>query len=81
VQAICDGLSAEAIDGLVRKWLARLPHPFTPADRAAGYRYQLSVLQAEFSLTRCWTARSPGGSSSDRPSGTTSTSAARTGSR
>ena len=52
VQAICDGLTAEAIDGLVRKWLARLPHPFTPADRAAGYRYQLSVLQAEFSLTQ-----------------------------
>ena len=52
VQAICDGLTAEAIDGLVRKWLARLPHPFTPADRAAGYRYELSVLQAEFSLTQ-----------------------------
>jgi hypothetical protein len=52
VQAICDGLTAEAIDKLVRKWLARLPHPFTPADRAAGYRYQLSVLQAEFSLTQ-----------------------------
>ena len=39
MQAICDGLTAEAIDGLLRKWLARLPHPFTPADRAAGYRY------------------------------------------
>jgi len=52
VQAICDGLSAEAIDALLRKWLARLPHPFTPADRAAGYRYQLSILQAEFSLTQ-----------------------------
>src|SRR5215218_2335205 len=52
VQEICDGLTAEAIDGLVRKWLARLPHPFTPADRAAGYRYQLSVVQAEFSLTQ-----------------------------
>jgi len=52
VQAICDGLSAEVIDALLRKWLARLPHPFTPADRAAGYRYQLSILQAEFSLTQ-----------------------------
>ena len=29
-----------------------LPHPFTPADRAAGYRYDLSILQAEFSLTQ-----------------------------
>jgi hypothetical protein len=51
VQAICDGLTPEVIDALLRKWLARLPHPFTPADRAAGYRYELSVLQAEFSLT------------------------------
>jgi hypothetical protein len=32
--------------------LARLPHPFTPQDRAAGYHYHLSVLQAEFSLTQ-----------------------------
>ncbi len=36
---------------MARKWLARLPHPFTPADRAAGYRYDLSILQAEFSLS------------------------------
>jgi hypothetical protein len=52
VQAICDGLTAEVIDGLLRKWLARLPHPFTPADRAAGHRYECSILQAEFSLTQ-----------------------------
>ena len=30
----------------------RLPHPFTRADRAAGYRYDVSILQAEFSLTQ-----------------------------
>ena len=29
-----------------------LPHPFTAEDTAAGYRYELSVLQAEFSLTQ-----------------------------
>ena len=29
-----------------------LPHPFSPGDAAAGYRYELSVLQAEFSLTQ-----------------------------
>jgi hypothetical protein len=52
VQAICDGLTKEVIDGLLRKWLGRLPHPFTPADRAAGYRYEVSILQAEFSLTQ-----------------------------
>ena len=52
LQAICDRLGPEQIDGLLRKWLARLPHPFSPADRAAGYRYDLSMLQVEFSLTQ-----------------------------
>ena len=52
LQAVCDRLDAEAIDAFVRKWLARLPHPFTAGDRQAGYRYDLSVLQAEFSLTQ-----------------------------
>jgi hypothetical protein len=52
LQKICDGLSAQKIDTLLRKWLRLLPHPFTAADRKAGYRYDLSVLQAEFSLTQ-----------------------------
>src|SRR5664280_1070862 len=52
LQAICDQLGPDQIDALLRKWLAILPHPFTPADRAAGYRYDLSILQAEFSLTQ-----------------------------
>ncbi|MGH3304759.1 MAG: hypothetical protein ACRDOK_24445 [Streptosporangiaceae bacterium] len=52
LQRICDSLGPDQIDALLRKWLARLPHPFTPADRAAGYRYDISVLQAEFSLTQ-----------------------------
>ena len=52
MQAICDGLPATKIDALLRKWLARLPHPFTAADRPAGYRYDVSILQAEFSLTQ-----------------------------
>src|SRR5208282_1488220 len=52
LQAICDGLSAEKIDSLLRKWLRLLPHPYTAADRKAGYRYQVSILQAEFSLTQ-----------------------------
>jgi DNA-binding HxlR family transcriptional regulator len=51
-QRLCDGLSAERIDRLLRKWLRRLPHPFPARDRAAGYRYDLSILQAEFSLTQ-----------------------------
>jgi hypothetical protein len=52
LQTICNGLSASRIDGLLRKWLARLPHPFTGADRRAGYRYDLSILQIELSLTQ-----------------------------
>src|SRR6476646_6474740 len=52
LQQLCDGLSATKIDALLRKWLARLPHPFTSKDRAAGYRYDVSILQAEFSLTQ-----------------------------
>jgi hypothetical protein len=52
LQEICDGLSAAKINALLRKWLARVPHPFTPKDRAAGYRYDISILQAEFSLTQ-----------------------------
>lgn len=52
LQRICDRLDAVKIDRFVRKWLARLPHPFTARDRRAGYRYDLSILQAEFSLTQ-----------------------------
>ena len=50
LQAICRQLTAARIDELARKWLARLPHPFTAQDRRAGMLYQVSVLQAEFSL-------------------------------
>lgn len=52
MQRLCDELSAGKIDRLLRKWLRRLPHPFPARDRVAGYRYQLSILQAEFSLTQ-----------------------------
>jgi hypothetical protein len=52
LQEICDSLSAAKIDALLRKWLARLPHPFSAADRKAGHRYDLSILQAEFSFTQ-----------------------------
>lgn len=52
LQGICDRLDERKIDALLRKWLRRLPHPFSRADRAAGYRYDVSILQAEFSLTQ-----------------------------
>ena len=52
VQRIADTLDAAKIDAVFRKWLRRLPHPFAPAHRAAGYRYQLSILQSESALTQ-----------------------------
>ena len=52
LQAICDSLGPAQIYALLDKWLSRLPDPFTDADRDAGYRYQVSILQAEFSLTQ-----------------------------
>ena len=52
LQRLSSGPSPYQIDSFFRKWLARLPHPFTGADRRAGYRYQLAVLQAEFALTQ-----------------------------
>jgi len=51
-QAICDGLSADKIEALARKWLRILPHPFSRKDRQAGYRYEVSILQSEFALTQ-----------------------------
>ena len=52
LQRICARLGPKEIDRLVRKWLRILPHPFSGADRRAGYRYDVSILQAEFSLTQ-----------------------------
>jgi hypothetical protein len=51
-QQICDGLTPQRIDGVIRKWFSRLPHPFTAEDRAARFLYDISILQAEFSLTQ-----------------------------
>ena len=52
LQAICDRLGPEQINALLRKWLTILPNPFSTDDTAAGYRYDISILQAEFSLTQ-----------------------------
>ena len=52
LQQICNDFDASHIEALLGKWLDRLPNPFSDADRAAGYRYKISVLQAEFSLTQ-----------------------------
>jgi len=52
LQKICDRLGPGHIGRSVRKWLGLLPHPYAVADRRAGYRYEISVLQAELSLTQ-----------------------------
>src|SRR5262249_1069507 len=51
LQQLCDGLSAAKIDVLLRKGLPRLPHPVPDQDPKGGYRDDVSILQAEFSLT------------------------------
>ncbi len=52
VQAICDGFDQDVVEGLAARWMDILPCPFNPADHAAGYRYEISVIQAEFSRTQ-----------------------------
>ena len=51
MQRLADGLTAARVDALLRKWLARLPHPFSADDREQGIRYDISILQAEFART------------------------------
>ena len=52
LQGICDRLGPEHIRALLDKWLTILPNPFTVEDHAAGFDYDISILQAEFSLTQ-----------------------------
>ena len=52
LRLICRSLTPARIEAFVRKWLRILPHPYSPEDRAAGYHYDISILQAEFSLTQ-----------------------------
>lgn len=52
LQEICSSFGSHHVEAFVRKWLQRLPPPLTSEDRAAGYDYDISVLQAEFSLTQ-----------------------------
>ena len=53
-QRIAEAFDEKKIERFFRKWLSVLPHPYPAADRKAGFRYRLSVLQAEFSLTQIW---------------------------
>ena len=51
LQEICDRLQPGTIEVLVRRWLHRLPVPFGPADRQAGYWRETSMRQVEVSRT------------------------------
>lgn len=52
LQAICDRLSASHIRTLVERWLRVIPGPFTVADRAAGFWWDVAFRQLELSDTR-----------------------------
>jgi hypothetical protein len=51
LQAICDRLGPCDIQAFFDRWVSRLPLPLTPADRAAGYWWELSLRQVEVSRT------------------------------
>jgi hypothetical protein len=51
LQALCDTLAPEHVHGFFDRWITRIPTPFTPQDRAAGYWWELSMRQVEVSRT------------------------------
>lgn len=52
LQKVCDRFDGADVDRFFRRWLRRLPHPFTREDRRVGFLYQLSILQMEMSVTQ-----------------------------
>ena len=51
LQAICDRFGPGDIQRFFDHWSGVIPAPFTPADRAAGYWWELSMRQVEVSET------------------------------
>jgi len=51
LQTICDRLGPGTIGVFFERWMSILPLPLTPADRAAGYWWELSMRQIETSRT------------------------------
>jgi hypothetical protein len=51
LQLTCDRLGPTDIQAFFDRWAAVIPVPFTPADRAAGYWWELSLRQVEVSRT------------------------------
>ena len=51
LQAICDRFGPGDVQAFFDRWMRVIPAPFTPADRAAGYWWELSMRQVEVSRT------------------------------
>src|SRR6266566_4456249 len=56
LQGICDRLGPGQIRVFAERWWARLPLPFTRADRQAGYWWDISMRQVEVATTITFTA-------------------------
>ena len=52
LQQLCDGLSAHKINALLRKWLAHLPHPFTPQVEQPAIATTFRSFRLSFPLTQ-----------------------------
>src|SRR5689334_10672851 len=53
---VCDLLGPAQIEAFAQDWLVVLPTPFTAADEAAGFWWELSMRQVEVSRTIVFTA-------------------------
>lgn len=51
LQQLADQLSGSDVERFFRRWMAQLPLPLSASDRRAGYDWQLSLRQIEFSRT------------------------------
>ncbi|MGH9263300.1 MAG: hypothetical protein ACRD1D_01280 [Acidimicrobiales bacterium] len=51
LQGICDRFGPADVQGFFDRWIDRIPTPFTAADRAGGYWWELSMRQVELSRT------------------------------
>lgn len=52
LQAICDALGPDDVQGFFHRWSRTLPWPLTEANRTAGYEHRLAIWQLEISLTQ-----------------------------
>jgi hypothetical protein len=51
LQTICDSFTAGTVTVWFERWMSRIPLPLTPADRDAGFWWELSMRQIEVSRT------------------------------